>query len=147
MEFCPNCRKMTAEKDLYTKKLVCYNERCYEGVNNLENEVRNTDCWISAYDDWFKKIFKVRKLTCIDCANMNIFLQKCKINNSNVENETLACDKFFNPNLKEASKEMSDIFEQSYGKIKTKEVLSNYDSDKEIDEGSEEYRTLNFYHP
>jgi len=31
MEYCPRCKKMTAEKDLYTKKLICYNAPCYEG--------------------------------------------------------------------------------------------------------------------
>lgn len=28
MEFCPKCKRMTAEKNHYTGKLICYNRFC-----------------------------------------------------------------------------------------------------------------------
>jgi hypothetical protein len=46
MEYCPRCKKMTAQRDLYTKEVICYNSNCYEGVKptkhalNLEKTPR-----------------------------------------------------------------------------------------------------------
>ena len=28
MDRCPKCREMTAERNHYTKKLICYNRKC-----------------------------------------------------------------------------------------------------------------------
>lgn len=30
MEICPYCNKMTAQKDLYTGEIICYDKMCYE---------------------------------------------------------------------------------------------------------------------
>ena len=32
MELCPKCNRMTAERNHYTKELICYNRRCEEEV-------------------------------------------------------------------------------------------------------------------
>jgi hypothetical protein len=35
MELCPKCKRMTAERSLYTNRIICYNRFCEEQSSGL----------------------------------------------------------------------------------------------------------------
>ena len=42
MELCPKCKRMTAERNHYTKQIICYNKNCEQQgmeLGRIENSV------------------------------------------------------------------------------------------------------------
>jgi len=36
MDLCPKCKRMTAERSLYTNRIICYNRFCEEQSSGLQ---------------------------------------------------------------------------------------------------------------
>jgi len=53
MEICPKCHKMTAERNHYNQKLICYNRECLyqeQPINpDNEDEPPNPDHWLGRF--------------------------------------------------------------------------------------------------
>lgn len=48
MELCPKCKRMTAERSLYTNRIICYNRFCEEQSSALpKSEKQQKDLIVS----------------------------------------------------------------------------------------------------